>query len=437
MQIQTSTFPCVLLLLPLPTGDMSATLLRFTNDWMDLVPTVKDIIGSDVADVKVGAGLSYNPLDAVEGAVTSAAGLFTSFIGDITGMADSSVPDIQIFNIKELLSDKLDFLGLSAFAPFSGANFATSEFMNSATQMATALSKLVPGLDLTQLLKTGKLELHYSEWGLGGGFKPLNGLEQLAASADAAAQQPWTGITGMYNKLIDPWVQGYLSIFRQTFFNKALQWVSSPLLGATSINVQQVFVWSKDSWDVFGIYPSSSSTNGTFRDLSIVRKIAAHNMGVIAAQVCKFQTAADCKDFIAKNLACLTDFSGTACLGASTPANSNTNTPSKPVEEAGPAQTPTSSPKPAPVPAPSSPKPDASPIPAANDTASLNDTGLDMAPDASAASPAPAAAVVAPSALSVGTTTNKKNSASGRSISWALSAVLGFALLLIEVGIAA
>ena len=403
---------------------------------MDLVPTVKDIIGDGVADVKVGAGLSYNPLDAVEGAVTSAAGLFTSFIGGITGMADSSVPDIQVINIKELLSDKLDFLGLSAFAPLSGANFATSEFMNSATQMAAALSKLVPGLDLAQLLGTGKLELHYSEWGLGGGFKPLNGLEQLAASADAAAQQPWTGITGMYNKLIDPWVQGYLSVFRQTFFNKALQWVSSPFLGTASINVQQVFVWSMDSWDVFGIYPTSSSTNGTFRDLSIVRKIAAHNMGVIAAQVCKFQTAADCEDFITKHFACLIDFSGIACLGGSAPAA--TNTPSKPVEEAGPAQTPTSSPKPAPVPAPSTPKPDASPIPAANDTASVNDTGLDMAPDASAASPAPAAAVVAPSPSSVGSTgSSKKNSAAGRSVAWALSATLGFALLLIEVGIAA
>jgi hypothetical protein len=416
---------------------MSATLLRFTNDWMDLVPTVKDIIGDDVADVKVGAGLGYNAIDAVEGTVTSAAGLFTSFIGGITGMADSSVPDIQVINIKELLSDKLDFLGLSAFAPFSGAKFATSEFMNSATQMATALSKLVPGLDLAQLFGTGKLELHYSEWGLGGGFKPLNGMEQLAASADAAAQQPWTGITGMYNQMIDPWVQGYLSIFRQTFFMKALQWVSSPLLGATSINVNQVFVWSKDSWDVFGIYPTSSSTNGTFRDLSIVRKIAAHNMGVIAAQVCKFQSSSDCEDFIAKNLACLTDFSGTACLGASAPANSNT--PSKPVTEAGPAQTPTSSPKPAPV--PSSPEPAASPSPAANDTASLSGTDLDMMPlDATAASPAPAvvfAPVVPSSPSSVAGTSNKKNNAAGRSLSWALAAVLGFVLVLVEFGVVA
>jgi hypothetical protein len=404
---------------------------------MDLVPLIKNIIGDEIADVKVGAGLTYNALNAVEGVNTSTGSVFGSFRGGISGVKEpSTAPTIQTANMKDLLSNQLDFLGVSAFAPFSGADFAPSEIFSSASQVAGALSKLVPGLNVAQLLASGKLELHYSEWGLGGGFKPANGPEQLAPSADACAQQPWTGITGGYVKSVDPWEQGYLSSFRASYFKKALQWVSSPDISTSSYPVKQIFVWSMDSWDVFGIYPTSSSVEGTFRDLTISRKIAAHNTAVIAAQMCKFKNAEECESFIAKNEACLKDFSGTACLARG--AVVHTEPPTEAVEASGVGQPPAGSGScPTPEAAPSSSRADASsqtgvqgaaaancstPLGAGEHVSVLVTTPkLDNAPGAVAASRTAAAALVGGS----------KNSASMRLPGWPLAAALCLVLLLI------
>lgn len=46
-------------------GEMSATIMRFASQWGDLVQTLKDRVGSEHADVKIGIGLNYNRLDDV------------------------------------------------------------------------------------------------------------------------------------------------------------------------------------------------------------------------------------------------------------------------------------------------------------------------------------------------------------------------------------
>lgn len=295
---------------------MSATLMRFTNDWASLIPYIKGIIGTDMADVKVGIGLNFNALDAVEGANTAG----TSLLGMLLGSGVSSntnsanAPSIQEANVKALFDNGIDFLGISAYAPYSGAQFGLNEFQNAAFNVGDALASLADGVNLPELVKAGKVELHYSEFGIGGG---VNGLAQLATSADACAKQPWAGITGPYTSSLDPWRQSYLSSFRNDFYSKAMDWLSSP--GGTTYTVQQVFVWCMASWDVYGIYPESSSNAGTYRDLDVVRKIAGHNTAIIAAQVCRFQGEKICQGFISNNTACLSDASGKSCLIRNTP----------------------------------------------------------------------------------------------------------------------
>lgn len=103
--------------------------MRYTDAWATLVPVVKDTIGSSYADVKVGAGLNFNALDAVEGATNSAStGLFGALLGGVTGQTNPSAPPIQAANVNNLLSNGLDFLGISAYAPYTGANFGITEF---------------------------------------------------------------------------------------------------------------------------------------------------------------------------------------------------------------------------------------------------------------------------------------------------------------------
>jgi hypothetical protein len=281
---------------------------------------------------------------------------------------------------------------------------------NSAFNVGNALATLANGVSLSSLAKSGKLELHYSEFGVGGG---VNGLAEIAASADACAKQPWAGIIGSYSSSMDPWKRSDLSAFRDGFYDRAIGWLSSP--GSATYDIKEVFVWCMASWDVFGIYPDSSSPSGSYKDMSVLKSIAAHDTAVIAAQVCKYEGATACSVFYNDNKACLLDTTGTACLD-----RSSSSKPPSVVTEAGPAQPPSS-----PAPGIENPAPTTgsaggsgtTDTPATDDDelAPMNGSYVDMAPDATAAAPAPAASVASPSPV-----TTTKNSASQRQLAWSL-----------------
>jgi hypothetical protein len=269
---------------------MSATLMRYTSDWAQLIPLVKDTVGMDLADVKVGAGLNFNALEAVEGTATTLGSAFYDALlsGIIKAPTSASAPDIQVDMLKVLLMEKLDFLGISAYSSLSGADFGVNEFQNAATSVTQALASIT-GVGIGSLVKSGKLELVYSQFGIGGG---QNWMAKMAEAAEACAKQPWAGVSGAYSALLDPWKNVYLGAFRESFFAKALTWLMAPTDG--TVVVSDVFVWSISSWDIFGIYPDSTSRGGTFRDLTIVQQIAHHNTAVMAAQICRTATTDVC-----------------------------------------------------------------------------------------------------------------------------------------------
>jgi hypothetical protein len=290
---------------------MSATLMRYASDYEGLIPLIKDTIGSDWADVMVGAGLNYNALDAVEGPAMTLGSSFLDGImaGIIKPPTNSSAPAIQVDVLKRLLTDKLDFLGISAKSPFSGAGFSTNEFFSSATSVSQALASLV-GLDLPDLVNTGQLELIYTSFGIGGGE---DWMSALSTSVESAAKAPWAGVFGAYSSALDPWRNHLLGAFRESFFGKALTWLAAPTTG--SLTVSQVFVSAVSSWDVFGIYADSTTAAGSFRDLTIVQQIAHYNAAVMASTICMAgRETAPCQAFLKANEACLVDDSGAACL---------------------------------------------------------------------------------------------------------------------------
>jgi hypothetical protein len=272
-------------------GDMSATLMRFTSDWVQLIPLIKDTVGMGVADVKVGAGFNFNALEAVEGTATTLGSAFLDALlsGNIKApTTNASSPAIQVDMLKVLLMEKLDFLGVSAYSPFSGIEFGVSEFQNAATSVTQALASIV-GVDIGSLVKSGKLELIYSQFGIGGG---QYWMAQVAEAAEACAKQPWAGVSGAYSASLDPWKNAYLGAFRERFFAKALTWLVAPTDG--TVVVSDVFAWSVSSWDIFGIYPESTSLSGSFRNLTIVQQIAHHNTAVMAAKFCRMATTDVC-----------------------------------------------------------------------------------------------------------------------------------------------
>ncbi len=106
---------------------------------------------------------------------------------------------------------------------------------------------------------------------------------QIAPNAVWVAKQPWAGMAGTYTTSIDPWKRGDLAAFRREFYQKSLQWLSSP--GMKTYPVSEIFVWGMASWDMFGVYPDSTTSEGTYRDFSLIPEIAAHNVAVIGARV--------------------------------------------------------------------------------------------------------------------------------------------------------
>lgn len=397
-----------------PAGEMSATIMRYTTDWQQLIPLIKNTIGAKWADVKVGAGLSFNALDTVETTASTWGSSFLDalFAGTVKAPVNGSAPPIQVDQLKQLFADKLDFLGISAYSPFSGSNFQTTEFENAANSVAASLSSLA-GIDLASLVSSGKLQLFYSHFGIGGGsdwMAPFN------EAVQACAVQPWNGVVGQYSSLLDPWKNNLLGAFRESFFGKALTWLGAPNSG--TLSVKEVFVWGMSSWDVFGIYPDSTSSTGTFRDLTIVKQIAHYNAAIMATQLCQFGRTDPCVAFLKANEACLIDDSGAACLG-----DVKTPTPTPPTTESGPAQPST--------PVETSSPPASTPV-QEQDESGPAQGGITMGPgSASAASPMPAAVVTTPSPVEViavkpatTATTSTKSSAASKQLTWVLSMLL-------------
>lgn len=139
--------------------------MRFTKDWASLIPDIRSRLPAELTDVKVGIGLNFNELDATEpGTPSQQKSLF-----GLVRVVPQSVPSIDSSAVYDLVANKIDFLGISAYAPYTGPGMALSEFENSAFNVADSLRRHGGGVDLASLVNSGKLELHYSEFGIGGG----------------------------------------------------------------------------------------------------------------------------------------------------------------------------------------------------------------------------------------------------------------------------
>lgn len=169
---------------------MSATIMRYTSQWATMVPAIKSIVGTKHADVKVGIGLNFNALDATETHPPQGTGLVGFLLGSGQRAARYPVPGIDGGAVRDLISNKIDFVGISAYAPYSGPGFGINEFENSAFNVGDALKSFGGGVNLAGLANSGKVELHYSEFGIGGGQNgnaAVSGLRLLWLDAPAVA----------------------------------------------------------------------------------------------------------------------------------------------------------------------------------------------------------------------------------------------------------
>ncbi|KAG1675444.1 hypothetical protein FOA52_001743 [Chlamydomonas sp. UWO 241] len=136
------------------------------------------------------------------------------------------------------------------------------EFLNEA--------KSIIDIDLSQ--RSG-LELQYAEYGLGGGDGDDG--SQPARSLKKATSQPFWGIYGPYKKSSDPWSRSDMLALNRRFWATSLDWLASGT--GPTYDITACYAWSLASWDVLGIYPESTTSEGSYRDEVIASQVTEHN----------------------------------------------------------------------------------------------------------------------------------------------------------------
>jgi hypothetical protein len=261
-------------------GEMSATIMRFSREWGSMTEDLRARVegGLGLADVKIGVGLNFNRLDdttSISKTYGSSRISWLLWAVDAEGQAGNA-PEIDVVSLRQLFNQQLDFVGISAYAPFTGPGMTLNEFENSAFTFGEAMAEY--GIDIRGLVTAGKLDLQYSEFGIGGG-NSYAGTTPASTPAEVALR-PFFGVYGAYNPAKDPWQVPANRAFLREYYAKALQWLSAP--ENTTYRVSAVFIWSMASWDVLGIYPESSNAQGTYQDNVIVQQIRVHNEAVLA-----------------------------------------------------------------------------------------------------------------------------------------------------------
>ncbi|PNW74409.1 hypothetical protein CHLRE_13g607400v5 [Chlamydomonas reinhardtii] len=189
----------------------------------------------------------------------------------------SSAGKIDILALGALF-EAIDFLGISAYAALDDPDFPMTALQNAAFTYFGEMRDQV-GLDVSAILKRRNLDLHYSEFGLGGGNSPLG--TTPARTPEAAARMPFYGVWGAYaGPATDPWAPPQMRAFLHSFFAKTLSWLA--VGGGPTYKISHCFLWGMGSWDVLGIYPESTTPSGSFRDPQLVQAVTAHNTRAVA-----------------------------------------------------------------------------------------------------------------------------------------------------------
>lgn len=267
-------------------GEMSATVFRHPSSWRSLIATIKDRVGKDRSTlfkghIQVGVSTNFNKLCGCVGLDIVDPQEFVSQYPVLWQKVQGE------FDLNEVaaLFDAVDYVGMSSY-PSLFPNFPTSEIENAMSQFDFEFGFF--GLSLQGLMQHGK-KIHLSEYGVGGGSSQNGNVK--ASSAVDAAKFPFFGVFGAYSSGSDPWnpsdQSGSREVrdYRRYFYTKTLEYLRHER--AYKYRVDAAFLWDQSSWDIQGIYPESSTSQGSFRDQALVDLINQHNSDAMSGVVPK------------------------------------------------------------------------------------------------------------------------------------------------------
>lgn len=129
-------------------------------------------------------------------------------------------------------------------------------------------------LTLRELVTDYGKQIHWIEWGIGGGISQ-NG-DTPATTALQAAQYPFWGIWGPYNASRNPWADPAVRDYMLYYVNQNSQYL---LQNGCEYVVEGCYLWTVGgSWDILGFYDQVSNPGGgSFRVEQAVDIIRHHN----------------------------------------------------------------------------------------------------------------------------------------------------------------
>jgi len=150
------------------------------------------------------------------------------------------------------LVERSDFIGMS--------NYCWFDLPIEPSDFAGAVEAFLADMRSNGVSIPGKMPVHFSEVGIGGGKE--NGLAKTPLEASRA---PWEGSD---NRRKNPWASPEMQRFRGEFHAALLEFLAKP----TAKNpVTEAFLWSEGSWDPQGIIDQG------FADEQIIKRIQEHN----------------------------------------------------------------------------------------------------------------------------------------------------------------
>jgi hypothetical protein len=167
------------------------------------------------------------------------------------------------------LFQALDFIGVSMYSK-APVDVQPSDFEDYALRMLE-LELAQMGINLQALLKSGTALL-WAEYGLGGGLSRCGDVP--AVTPKDIGMFPSSGIHDSYRAATDPWRNLGARAYAKKYHQAALALLAD---GGQRFRVDGAYLWSLVSWDVEGIHPASSSSEGSYAQPEVAALIRAHN----------------------------------------------------------------------------------------------------------------------------------------------------------------
>lgn len=171
--------------------------------------------------------------------------------------------------IRQLFLQKVDIIGIS--------NYASAPVDVQPSHMESAIAKLdaelkALGLPLRPWRARAGKRFIMCEFGLGGGSSEYGNV--IAPTPAGAGRTPWLGITKTFNKALNPWASQALRDYAQAYIGALLKLLST---GGITYRVDAAFMWNMVSWDLQGLHPASSNSEGSYAVPAVAAAIRQHN----------------------------------------------------------------------------------------------------------------------------------------------------------------